>query len=146
MVRRRTDGQRPVWRLSVCVGLRYGEEVEGRKVWDVLPVEPDSGGTLLYKGATALLDGAKERQSWSAFHVSLNDASNLTFRVAQGEKGWFSVMGRSRVPAESWVHVAVATSPEAVKLYLNGVEDACKPLPTELLEVSSQPQPPREEG
>jgi len=113
---------------------RWGLEEGGVKVFDLLVVDEGSGGSLVMKGASTILE-PETQAPWSIFNLAITDAGRLSFSVAINEKDTFQVVGHNRITAETWCHVAVTVSKTAVALYLNGELDIEKVLDANLLHM-----------
>ena len=120
--------------VPCCSYRRWGVEEEGKKLWDLVVVDEDTGGTLISKGNAYLVD-AKKRPSWSALNVELTESAHIQFDVLLADSNWFVVTGEKRVPYNEWVHVAVTISKEDVVIYQNGEVDKVLPLDKTLLQV-----------
>lgn len=106
------------------------------RCYDVVPVSEGAGGSLIVKGAPPLLEPSDKACAWSSLALSLSDGGHPVFSVGRGGVGGeWALMGRTRLPPDTWCHVAVSTSPSKIAIYVNGVEDAAQPTPADLLEV-----------
>lgn len=114
---------------------RYGLEEEGQKRYDVMIVDEGYGGSLLLKGAPAIID-KKKIGPWSSFGIELTDATTIRFKSAINDRQHFFAEGKSKIPPEEWVHVGVAQSADKVQIYINGELDIEKDMDVSLLHLT----------
>jgi hypothetical protein len=120
------DATFSLWFFRPSGKLDEAESVEG------------SGGTILYKGAQDLLTKERKMDTWTALAIALTDSGKLQFRACLGGgMGWYEVDGKTKVPADKWVHLAVTVGREKTVLYVNGVADGEKAMESGLLTLGT---------
>jgi len=121
----KVDGERVSvkWDNKTSGKYKFGVVENGQPVYEVSIVDESVGGHIFSKGMRALLSDEDDCVVWSTFGVNLRSNATIELFSACGGDDFYSSLGRDKVPADEWTHVAIVQEKSKNRIFLNGKLD-----------------------